>query len=158
VGTAESVLVLSGLLDDTQLSDAARQTLEAIPGGASEGALRRVLRTVKGPLLVDGVKLPPTSDRVAPRYEIHLADPQHPITRGLQDVVIDKNETYKNYVVNAGAAPLLTTDFARSDKVLAWTDRCRKSRTACFQPGHARSTFQPQHTMAFPSTTTSRAL
>ena len=44
--------VLSELLTDPQLSDAARQTLEAIPGGASEAALRQGLKTVKGPLLV----------------------------------------------------------------------------------------------------------
>ena len=52
VGTAESVMVLSELLEDPQLSHMARYALEGIPGGASEAALRGALRTVKGPLLV----------------------------------------------------------------------------------------------------------
>lgn len=52
VGTAESVPVLSELLEDPQLSHMARYALEGIPGGASEAALRYALKTVKGPLLV----------------------------------------------------------------------------------------------------------
>ena len=51
VGTAESVLVLSELLEDPQLSHMARYALEGIPGGASEAALRGALGTVKGPQL-----------------------------------------------------------------------------------------------------------
>lgn len=99
-------------------------------------------RSYLAPAVVNGVKLPRSSDAAAPRYEVQIADPQHPITQGLKDFVIEQEETYKNYVVDAGAVPLLTTEFAQSDKVLAWTHRCRQARTAYFQPGHAKSTFQ----------------
>lgn len=51
VGTSESVMVLSELLTDPQLSHMARYALEGIPGGASEAALRNALGNVKGQLL-----------------------------------------------------------------------------------------------------------
>jgi uncharacterized protein len=90
----------------------------------------------------NGVKMPRTTDGGAPKSPIHIADPQHPITRGLNDFVLEKEEPYKNYVVDPASRAILTTDLPASDKVIGWVHLCRKSKTAYFQPGHSKTTFQ----------------
>lgn len=67
--------------------------------------------------------------------KVHVADAEHPITKGLTDYTIH-DETYKNYWIDPKARVLLTTDDPTSDKVLAWTKTYRKSKVFGLEHGH----------------------
>jgi len=71
------------------------------------------------------------------RVRVHVADPSHPITRGLGDWEI-VDETYTLPPVGGDATVLLTTDHPRSTSTLAWTRRHRSARVFCYQSGHDR--------------------
>ncbi|MBI5091916.1 MAG: ThuA domain-containing protein [Candidatus Hydrogenedentes bacterium] len=71
---------------------------------------------------------------------VHVSNPDHPITRGLTDWdMVD--EVY--LMPDAGAANnvLLTTDYPKSMKTLAWTRQYKESRVFCLQSGHDTHTF-----------------
>ncbi len=89
-----------------------------------------------------GVKYPQTTDKPGVSYTAHIADPDHPITRGLKDFAIEKDEPYFHYVVDAASHAILTTDCPVSDKTIGWVHPCRKARTVYLQPGHGGATFQ----------------
>ena len=68
---------------------------------------------------------------------VEVADPDHPITRGLE-AWEQKDETYEmNSAEEAdGNHVLLTTDHPKSMRTLAWTRRHGKSRVFCLELGH----------------------
>ncbi len=67
--------------------------------------------------------------------KVHVADPNHPITRGLKDYdVLD--ETYCRFTVAPGVHALLTTDEPTSDKTIAWTKSYGNARVFFIQSGH----------------------
>lgn len=74
-------------------------------------------------------------------YRIEIAEPDHPITRGLKpfDVV---DETYRKYWIKPGSTPLLRTTSPKSESVLAWTSEHDESRVVTIQPGHGPEIFQ----------------
>lgn len=64
----------------------------------------------------------------------------HPITAGLSTFqVVD--ETYKGMFISPRVRPLLTTDNAHSDRIVAWVSPCSTSRVAAIQLGHGTSIF-----------------
>jgi len=66
---------------------------------------------------------------------VHVADPSHPITRGLSDwQMID--ETYAMADAGPGSDVLLTTDHPKSMRTLAWTRRFGNARVFCLALGH----------------------
>jgi type 1 glutamine amidotransferase len=66
---------------------------------------------------------------------IHIANPTHPITRGLTDWdMVD--ETYTMRDADESNDILLTVDHPRSMKTIAWTRYYKKSRLFCWQSGH----------------------
>lgn len=69
------------------------------------------------------------------QLRIEVANPSHPITRGLDafDIV---DESYAMADAGAGNDILLTTDDPKSMKTIGWTRRHRKSRVFCFELGH----------------------
>ena len=67
--------------------------------------------------------------------EVHIADTDHPITRGLKDFQIH-DETYKYYDTDPAARVLLTTDHPKSDPELAWVKQYGNSRVVYLQLGH----------------------
>jgi len=71
------------------------------------------------------------------RIHVDVADPDHPITRGLEPWE-QEDETYEmNSAEEAGGNHiLLTTDHPRSMRTLAWTRRHKKSRVFCLELGH----------------------
>ncbi len=89
-----------------------------------------------------GVKFPQTTDKPGVSYTAHIADPDHPITRGLKDFAIEKDEPYFRYLINPASHIILTTDCPVSDKAIGWVHTCRKARTVYLQPGHTGATFQ----------------
>ena len=69
------------------------------------------------------------------KFTVKIADPRHPVTRGLRDFVIH-DETYKGFDVAEGVKPLLTTDEPLSGPVIGWTKLNGKSRWVYIQLGH----------------------
>ena len=67
--------------------------------------------------------------------QVHIADTEHPITRGLKDFQIH-DETYKFYDTDPAAHVLLTTEHPKSDPELAWTKQYGNSRVVYLQLGH----------------------
>ena len=68
-------------------------------------------------------------------FKIHVADPKHPVTRGVQDYEIH-DETYKLFDVAKDAHPLLTTDEPLSNPVVAWAKTYKAARVVYMQSGH----------------------
>jgi hypothetical protein len=69
--------------------------------------------------------------------DVKVANPNHPITMGMDDWQIT-DEVYKiNSSLPAGECDvLMTTDHPKSMQALGWTRMHGKSRVFCFQPGH----------------------
>ncbi len=68
-------------------------------------------------------------------FKIHVADPEHPVTRGMTDFDTH-DETYKLFDVAESCHPLLTTDEPLSNKVIAWSKSYKKARVVYIQSGH----------------------
>jgi uncharacterized protein len=68
-------------------------------------------------------------------FRIHLADPEHPVTRGLHDFDIH-DETYKWFDVAEDCHPLLTTDEPESNKVIGWAKTYKRARVVYIESGH----------------------
>ena len=68
-------------------------------------------------------------------FRIHIADPNHPVTRGVSDFDTH-DETYKWFDVAEDCHPLLTTDEPESNKVIAWAKTYEGARVFFMQCGH----------------------
>jgi hypothetical protein len=91
--------------------------------------------------VVDGVtKFSYPSDSNDNHFRVHVADPEHPVTRGLKDYdMVD--ETYKGFDVYDDSHPLLTTDCPISNKVIAWAKTYGDGRVVCIQSGHGPNAY-----------------
>lgn len=67
--------------------------------------------------------------------DVKVADPQHPVTRGLGSFRI-YDEVYSRFWVSPEAKILLTTDHPKSEKVIAWVSPHPKARIIYVQLGH----------------------
>jgi type 1 glutamine amidotransferase len=68
-------------------------------------------------------------------FRIHIADPNHPVTRGVTDFDTH-DEAYKWFDVAEECHPLLTTDEPESNKVIAWAKTYQSARVIYIQSGH----------------------
>jgi uncharacterized protein len=68
-------------------------------------------------------------------FRIHIADPNHPVTRGVSDFDTH-DEAYKWFDVAEDCHPLLTTDEPESNKVIAWAKTYEGTRVVFMQSGH----------------------
>jgi type 1 glutamine amidotransferase len=68
-------------------------------------------------------------------FTIHVADANHPVTRGVQDFETH-DETYKWFDVSEKCHPLLTTEEPESNKVIAWAKTYKRARVVYIQCGH----------------------
>jgi hypothetical protein len=81
------------------------------------------------------------ADRTLAQYahdeaiQVHIADPDHPVTAGLADWTIT-DETYLMPDAAGDNHILLTTHHPHSMTTLAWTRQHRASRVCCIQLGH----------------------
>jgi len=66
---------------------------------------------------------------------IVIADPAHPVTKGLKDYVIH-DETYKLFDVFEDTHPLLKTKEPLSNEVIAWCKTYGPARVVYMQSGH----------------------
>lgn len=75
--------------------------------------------------------------------KVHVDDPMHPITRGVNDwEMIDETYTMADAVPADGNHILLTVDHPLSMRTLAWTRQYRNSRVFCWESGHDGQTFR----------------
>ena len=73
----------------------------------------------------DGVKYPRSIWKHGVDIPVHVADANHPITKGVKDFTIH-DETYGKWTYYAGSRVLLTTDCPTNTKQLAWVKAFRK--------------------------------
>jgi uncharacterized protein len=89
----------------------------------------------------NGTSMAPSGYKHGVQFKIHVADPNHPITRGLAEFeLID--ETYCRFSLDPGVHVLLTTDEPSSDKTIGWTKGYLNSRICCLQSGHDQTAYQ----------------
>jgi type 1 glutamine amidotransferase len=74
-------------------------------------------------------------------FRIHIADPNHPVTRGLSDFDTH-DETYKWFDVARECHPLLTTDEPESNNVIAWSKTYKGTRVVYIQSGHGHTAYE----------------
>ncbi len=85
--------------------------------------------------VIDGVSFPAGTYRHDVDLTVHVVDPAHPITRGMQDFDIH-DETYKGTWFAPDNHVLLTLDHPTSDKTIGWTRTYGKARVCTLQGGH----------------------
>jgi len=79
------------------------------------------------------------------RYKMHVADTDHPITKGLKDFEI-QDESYNKQTFVKGIRVLVTTQHPRSDKQIAWVNKYSGARIFGYQSGHdVRAWTNPGH-------------
>ncbi|MFH1742683.1 MAG: ThuA domain-containing protein [bacterium] len=69
------------------------------------------------------------------KMNVHVCDPEHPITKGIKDFTI-QDETYGGFRVMDGVHRLLETDHPLSDKTIGWCHTYEKSKVVYIQLGH----------------------
>ncbi len=84
---------------------------------------------------VNGVEKARSAYQHGVHFKIKVADPNHPVTRGVNDFDI-LDETYNLFDVFDTCHPLLTTDEPKSNKVIAWAKTYGKARVIYLQSGH----------------------
>jgi uncharacterized protein len=90
---------------------------------------------LKTNIVVDGVLKARSAFKEGMHFNIHVADSDHPVTRGVSDYEIH-DETYNLFDVAKECHPLLTTDEPRSNKVIAWAKTYQTARVVYMQSGH----------------------
>ncbi|MDP6635342.1 MAG: ThuA domain-containing protein [Phycisphaerae bacterium] len=79
------------------------------------------------------------------RYQMKIANTDHPITKGMKDFEID-DESYYRQTFADGINVLVTTKHPKSDKPIAWTVNYKGSKVFGFQGGHdAKAWTNPGH-------------
>jgi uncharacterized protein len=84
---------------------------------------------------INGVAKPRSAYKHGVDFRIHLADTQHPVTRGVKNFDIH-DETYKWFDVAEACHALLTTDEPESNKVVGWAKTYHGARVVYIQLGH----------------------
>ena len=88
-----------------------------------------------------GVKMAQSGYKGNVKFKIHVADPNHPVTRELKDYDF-LDETYCRTSVDPDVHALLTTDEPSSDKTIGWVKTFAKSRVCYVQSGHDEKAYQ----------------
>lgn len=91
--------------------------------------------------MVDGVEKPRSIYKHGVKFKVNVADPNHPITRGINDFEIT-DETYNLYDVSPESHILLTTDEPTSAKKIGWTNNYKNARVVYIQLGHDHFAYQ----------------
>src|SRR5450759_1239661 len=93
------------------------------------------------PTTVNGKTYPVSSYIHDLHFDVKISNPKNPVTKGITDFEIF-DETYKDYYVEPGVTPLLTTDEPTSTPVIGWTKNYGKARVVTLQSGHDVPTFE----------------
>jgi hypothetical protein len=92
------------------------------------------------PATVDGEVRPASTFHEGVDISVAIADPGHPITKGLGPFTV-RDEVYGSYWVSPEAHVLLTTDHPESTPSIAWTSEYGEGRVVCLQLGHGPGVF-----------------
>lgn len=84
---------------------------------------------------IDGAALARSTYDHDQEIAVKVADPEHPITKGLADFTIH-DETYGHFYVAPDSHVLLTTDHPKCGRNIAWTRNYGKSRICYLIFGH----------------------
>jgi uncharacterized protein len=84
---------------------------------------------------VNGVEKAPSIWKHDVDFKVHIADENHPVTRGLKDFQIH-DETYGLFDMGPDSHALLTTDEPTSAKNIGWAKTWDKARMVYIQLGH----------------------
>jgi uncharacterized protein len=87
-----------------------------------------------------GVVQPRSTYRHDVDFTVRVADPDHPVSRGVKDFAIH-DETYSSVEVVPEADVLLTTNESSNGPNLAWTKTYGMARVVYLQLGHDRRTY-----------------
>ena len=90
---------------------------------------------------INGVFKPRSAWKEGMDFRIHVADPKHPVTRGMTDFDMH-DENYKWFDVARECHPLLTTDAPESNNVIAWAKTYKGARVVYIQSGHGPSAYE----------------
>jgi len=82
----------------------------------------------------NGVQVPRSGTGFG-KVKMHVEDPNHVITKGMTDFVVE-DEPYNAQTFCDGIHVLVTGDHPRSDKQIAWVHDYGKARVFGFQSGH----------------------
>jgi hypothetical protein len=96
------------------------------------------------PRVVRGERKPGSTFKHGVRYTVHIANPNHPVTRGLKDFEI-VDETYNGFDVHPDVTVLLTTEEPSSGRVIGWAHTYGRSRIVYLQLGHGRTAYENPH-------------
>jgi len=84
---------------------------------------------------VEGVEKPPSFWEHDHKFNLHMADPTHPVTQGIKDFEI-RDEVYNLFDVASDVHPLVTTDEPKSNKLIGWSKTYGAARVVYLQSGH----------------------
>lgn len=84
---------------------------------------------------IDGKSYGPSTATVDIEQHVRIADPAHPITRGMKPFTMVE-ECYGNIYVAPDVHVLLETDHPQSQRQLAWAHTYSNARIVYLQPGH----------------------
>jgi len=87
------------------------------------------------PTMVDGVEKPRSIYKHDVEVPVHIADTDHPVTRGVKDFTIH-DETYGLFDMLPGSHALLTTAEPTSAKNIGWAKNFGEARVVYLQLGH----------------------
>lgn len=85
--------------------------------------------------MVEGVEKPRSIWKHDVKFKIHIADDQHPVTRGLKDFDIH-DETYGLFDMGPESHVLITAEEPTSAKNLGWVKTYEGARVVFLQLGH----------------------
>jgi uncharacterized protein len=85
--------------------------------------------------VVNGVEKPRSRAREGMQFKVQIADPGHPVTRGVKDFVIH-DETYYGYDMRPESHVLLTTGDTNNAPNLGWANTYETARVVYLQLGH----------------------
>jgi len=85
--------------------------------------------------VVDGVEKARSIYQHGVHFKVHVADSNHPVTRGVKDFEVH-DETYNLFDVFPDTHTLLTTDEPTSNKVIGWAKTFGPARIVYLQGGH----------------------
>jgi hypothetical protein len=83
----------------------------------------------------NGVEKPASTYKHDVDFKVRVADPTHPVTKGLKDFDVH-DETYGQFEVRPGVHALLTTDEPTSTRTIAWAKTYAGARVVYLQLGH----------------------
>ena len=96
------------------------------------------------PQEIEGKTWPRSTFRDDVTYTVEIADPEHPIAKGLQDFTI-KDEAYGGFWVSPEVHPLLKVHHQDCGEIVGWTKEYGKTRVAYLMNGHGASAYRDQN-------------